>query len=480
MDNNLDINKIYSSNNNYDDKQFWDSINKVRLINDEYYEKTGKRKKSLTAVYGCQMNEHDNEKIGWMLELMGYTPTENLEEADFMLFNTCAIRENAELKVYGKIGSLKTMKEENPDIKIAVCGCMMQIEAIRETIETKYSHVDMIFGTHNIHKFPELFAQNIDTGKMAIEVLEDSLDIIEGMEDVRNSKTTAYVNIMFGCNNFCTYCVVPYTRGREISRQPKDILDEVKQLAEDGYKEVMLLGQNVNSYGKNLDVAYNFTDLITDIDKIKGIERIRFMTSHPRDISDELIEAYGKLEHLENHLHLPVQSGSNNILKKMNRHYTREKYLDTIKKIKTIRPDIALSTDIIVGFPGETEEDFQATLDLIKEVEYDFVYNFIYSIRPGTKAGKMDGQIPYDVKHDRFQRLSDEINKISLKKNTRLVGSLVNILVEDTSKTNEDMLSGRTSDFKLVHFKGDKSLIGKLVDVKIIKAGTFSLEGELV
>lgn len=468
---------------NYTDKIKYDSIDSKAFFESVEIIKEHNKNKNLkyfNTVYGCQMNEHDNEKIAWILELMGYSPAESLEEADFMIFNTCAIRENAELKVYGKIGSLKTIKEENPNLKIALCGCMMQIDSIRETIEKKYRHVDIIFGTHNIHKLPELFVENIRKNKMAVDVMEDSFDIIEGMEDVRKSKHMAYVNITFGCNNFCTYCVVPYTRGREISRLPKDILSEVEKLAENGYKEVMLLGQNVNSYGKTFEEDYSFPDLLKDIDKIDGIERIRFMTSHPRDISDELIEAYGHLKHLSKHLHLPVQSGSNRILDRMNRHYSREKYLEAINKVKAVDKNIALSTDIIIGFPGETEEDFQDTLSLIKEVEYDFVYNFIYSIRPGTKAATMEDQIPYEIKHDRFERLNAAINEIALRKNKAFVGKTVRVLVDEISKHNDEMLTGRTEEFKLVHFKGNKDLIGQFVDLEIKEATTFVLEGELI
>ena len=462
------------------DKKFWDSIDYLRDYVEDFRKREARSPRMFTVVYGCQMNEHDNEKIAWILKLMGYEEAKSLEDADFMVFNTCAIRENAELKVYGKIGSLKTLKEKRPDIKIALCGCMMQIDGIRETILEKYGHVDLIFGTHNIHRLPELFVRNLKTSKTAVDVMEDSFEIVEGMEDLRVSQHKAYVNIMFGCNNFCTYCVVPYTRGREISRRPEDILAEIEKLAELGYKEVTLLGQNVNSYGKTLNIDYSFPDLLRDINKIDSIRRIRFMTSHPRDISDDLIGAYGELENLANHLHLPVQSGSNEILRRMNRHYSREKYLKAIDKVRSLKPDIAISTDIIVGFPGETEEDFEATLSLVREVEYDFVYSFIYSVRPGTKAGEMEGQLPYEVKHERFERLTQTINDISLRKNQALVGQVLEVLVDEPSKSNSEMLSGRTEEFKLVHFRGDRSLIGQLVELRITEAGTFSLEGSLL
>lgn len=471
---------IYNNDHSYDENLFWEYVNEIKEKNDEYYKKTGKRKKHLTVTYGCQMNEHDSEKMSWILDIMGYQPASDLEDTDIVIYNTCAIRENAELKVYGKIGSLKRLKEEKPDLQIAICGCMMQIESIRNTIKTKYRHVDIIFGTNNIHKLPKFISDSLATDKTIIDVEESTHEVIENIYANRTYTYKSYVNIMYGCNNFCTYCIVPYTRGREISREPKNILDEIRGLAAKGYKEITLLGQNVNSYGKTLKEKYTFTNLLEDIDKIPGIERIRFMTSHPRDISDELIEAYGKLDHLCNHLHLPVQSGSNRILKNMNRHYTREAYLEKIKRIKEVQPNIALSTDIIVGFPGETEEDFQDTLSLMREVEYDSAYIFIYSIREGTKAATMENQVDDKVKHRRLTDLSDVLNEIALKKNQKLIGETLEVLVEDLSKTNDEFLSGRSPEFKIVHFKGDKSLIGKIVKVKINTVKTFSLEGEII
>lgn len=462
------------------DKNFWNSINEINKNNEEYYKRTGKRRTRFIRTYGCQMNEHDSEKISWILELMGYKQTTEESEADFLIYNTCAIRENAELKVYGKVGSLKTIKEQNPDLKIAVCGCMMQLDKIRETIEKKHQHVDVIFGTHNIDKLPILFNKHLKENRPIIDILEDNLDLVEGLNNNRESDYKAYVNIIFGCNNFCTYCVVPYTRGREISRKPDDILEEIKELSKNGYKEIMLLGQNVNSYGKTLNNDYSFTDLLTDINEIDGIERIRFMTSHPKDLSDELINAYGSLDKLSNHLHLPIQSGSNNVLKRMNRNYTREDYLEKIKKIREVKPDISITTDIMVGFPGETDEDFEDTVNLIKEVEFDFVYNFIFSLREGTKAEKMENQLSYEVKHKRFEKLSNEINKIILKNNKKLIGKKIRVLVEELSKSDENKMSGRTDDFKIVHFQGNESLIGKMVLVEITGAKTFSMEGKLI
>ncbi len=439
-----------------------------------------KKKTYFTKTYGCQMNEHDSEKIEWILEKMNYEKAKELKEADFIIYNTCLIRENAELKVYGHLGSLKALKRKNPDLMIAVCGCMMQKEEVRELILSKHKHVDIIFGTHNIHKLPQLINSHLQTGETVVDILEDTKEIVETIDANRKYSYKAFINITYGCNNFCTYCVVPYTRGRELSREPKNIIDEIKRLARTGYKEITLLGQNVNSYGKTLEIKYSFSDLLKDINEIDGIERIRFMTSHPKDLSEDLIHCYGSLDKLCNHLHLPVQSGSNKVLKAMNRNYTREDYQEIIRKVKKLAPDIAISTDIIVGFPGETEEDFNQTLELVKSVGFDSAYTFLYSIREGTIAAKMEDQIDYKVKHNRFQRLTDILNDISLEKNQELIGKTVSVLVEEVSKNNLDTLTGRTSEFKLIHFKGDKSLIGSLVNVKIENVKTFTLEGIMI
>lgn len=437
-------------------------------------------KKFLIKTYGCQMNEHDSEKISWILINMGYTETENLQEADFIIYNTCLVRENAELKVYGNLGALKQLKRENPDLIIAVCGCMMQREEARNVIIKKHKHVDIIFGTHNIHKLPQLINNHLKTGQTIVDVLEDSREIIEDIDANRKYSYKAFVDIMYGCNNFCTYCIVPYTRGRENSREPENILSEIRKLANQGYKEITLLGQNVNSYGKTLKRDYDFVDLLEEINDIDGIERIRFMTSHPKDLSDKLIRAYGKLDKLCEHLHLPIQSGSNKVLKEMNRNYSREDYLTIINKIKKEVPDIAITTDLIVGFPGETEEDFNETLKLVKEIEFDSAFTFLYSIREGTIAAKMTNQVDNDIKHDRFQRLSETLNEISLEKNKKLMGETLEVLVEEVSKNNPDVLSGRTRGSKLVHFKGKNDLIGSIVNVHIENVKTFTLEGNIV
>ncbi|MBU5254831.1 tRNA (N6-isopentenyl adenosine(37)-C2)-methylthiotransferase MiaB [Tissierella praeacuta] len=439
-----------------------------------------RQKKYLIKTYGCQMNEHDSEKISWILERMNYIETENIEEADFIIYNTCLVRENAEFKVYGNLGSLKQLKREKPDLMIAVCGCMMQREEVRKVILSKHRHVDIIFGTHNIHKLPQLINNHMKTGETIVDILEDGREIIEDINSNRKYSYKAFVNIMYGCNNFCTYCIVPYTRGRENSREPENIIKEIEELAKNGCKEVTLLGQNVNSYGKNLQRNYNFTDLLKDINKIDGIERIRFMTSHPKDLSDDLINCYATLDKLCPHLHLPVQSGSNKVLKEMNRNYTKEDYLKIIGKLKEAVPEIAITTDIIIGFPGETDEDFNETLDLVKEVKFDSAFTFLYSIREGTKAAKMENQIEEKLKHIRFERLTDTLNEIALGINQKLLGKTLEVLVEEISKNNAEVLTGRTRTNKLVHFKGGKELIGSLVNIKIENVKTFTLEGSII
>lgn len=437
-------------------------------------------KKYTLVTYGCQMNEHDSEKISWILEGIDYEWTDNREECDLIIYNTCAVRKSAEDRVYGQLGELKDLKRRNPDLIISVCGCMMQTEEARNKVISKYKHVDIIFGTNNIHKLPQLISRYMELGKTVVDINEENREIEEDIDANRKSTFKSYVNIMYGCNNFCTYCIVPYTRGRERSREPENIINEVKQLAKGGCKEITLLGQNVNSYGNTLDKDYKFSDLLREVNSIEGIERIRFMTSHPKDLSDDLIEAYKDLDKLCNHVHLPIQSGSNRILKSMNRKYTRENYMDIVNKIKKAIPDIAITTDIIVGFPGETEEDFEETLQLIKDVQFDAAYTFLYSIREGTIAADMKDQVPDDVKHNRFQRLLDTLYPIGLMQNEKLVGKIVRVLVEDVSKNNDDVLNGRTEGFKLINFKADKELIGTFVEVEVTSANTFALKGNMV
>ena len=435
-------------------------------------------KKFYIETWGCQMNEEDSEKLSGMLKLSGYERTDNKKNADLIIFNTCCVRENAEQKVFGNLGALKSVKEKNPNLIIGICGCMMQQEDMANTIIKKFPFVDIIFGTHNSHMLPEYLNRVKQEGKSIIEIWNKEKGIVEGLPVDRLSKIKAFVTIMYGCNNFCTYCIVPYVRGRERSRTPQDIENEIKELVKEGYKEITLLGQNVNSYGKELSPALDFADLLIRINKIEGLERIRFMTSHPKDLSFKVIEAVRDCEKVCEHIHLPVQSGSSRLLKKMNRHYDKEYYMNLIKNIKKEIPDIALSTDIIVGFPGETEEDFQDTLDLIRGVEYDSAFTFLYSPRKGTPAAEMDGMVSEEVKHERFNRLVNLVNEISAKKNREYNNKVVEILVEGTSKNDETKLMGRTRTGKLVNFEGSKDNIGKLINVKITKAQSFSLYGE--
>ncbi len=429
-------------------------------------------------TWGCQMNEEDSEKLSGMLKAMSYTRTDIKEEASIIIFNTCCVRENAELKVYGNLGALKKLKQKNQDLVIAVCGCMMQQKGMADTIIDKYPFVDIIFGTHNAYKFPEYLNRVKQEGVRVKEIADKETEIVEGIPIDRESNIKAFVTIMYGCNNFCTYCVVPYVRGRERSRKPEDIEKEIKELISKGYKEITLLGQNVNSYGKGLEPAIDFAELLRRINNIEGLERIRFMTSHPKDLSEDVIYAIKDCDKLCEQIHLPVQSGSSRILKKMNRNYDREMYLELIRKIKNEIPNVGLTTDIIVGFPGETEEDFEETLSLIKEVEYDSAFTFIYSRRKYTPADIMEEQIDDHTKHDRFNRLVDVVNEISAKKNKEYEGKVVEVLVEGPSKNDASKLMGRTRTGKLVNFLGHKSSIGELVQVKITKAMSFSLMGE--
>ena len=432
------------------------------------------------STFGCQMNEHDTEKIIWTLEKIGYQQTINRSEADIIIFNTCAVRKTAEDRVFGQLGELQDLKRKNPSLIIAVCGCLMQKEDIRDYFLKKHRHIDIVFGTNNIHKLPQLIDRHLRTNDRVIDVVEDTKEISDNIDSNRKYSYKAFVDIMYGCNNFCSYCIVPYTRGRERSRSVKSIINEVENLAQTGCKEITLLGQNVNSYGKTLDEKITFSQLLTLLNEIEGIERIRFMTSHPKDFSEDLIEAYKNLDKLCNHLHLPVQSGSNRILKLMNRKYTKEEYLEKIYKIREYIPDIAITTDIIVGFPGETEEDFEETLYLVKSAKFDSAFTFLYSIREGTNAAKMSNQIPDEIKHDRFQRLLDVLYPIGLESNKKLINTIQRVLVEETSKSDENVLSGRTETNKLVHFKGNNNIIGQIVDVKITDAKTFTLEGIIV
>lgn len=436
--------------------------------------------KYFIETWGCQMNEEDSEKLSGMLKSQGYVRTDIKEEASVIIFNTCCVRENAELKVYGNLGALKNLKKKKPGLIIAVCGCMMQQEGIADNVIKKYPFVDIIFGTHNAYKFPEYLNRVKQEGKSIIEIVNKEEKIVEGIPVDRESNIKGFVTIMYGCNNFCTYCIVPYVRGRERSREVADIENEIKDMVSKGYKEITLLGQNVNSYGMGQGEDTSFAKLLERLDKIEGLERIRFMTSHPKDLSDEVINTIANSKKICEHIHLPVQSGSSNILKKMNRRYDKTQYLNLVKKIKEAIPNVALSTDIIIGFPGETEEDFQETLDLVKKVEYDSAFTFIYSKRKGTPADEMEEQIPDDIKHDRFNRLVSVVNEISAKKNKEYLGKVVEVLVEGTSKNDSTKLMGRTRTSKLVNFTGDFNCIGKLVNVEITEALSFSLNGKQI
>lgn len=441
-----------------------------------------KGKKYNIITFGCQMNEHDSETISGMLQEMGCRETLSKDDSDITIINTCSIRENADKRFFGTLGQLKKLKEKNPEYIACVCGCMMQQQHIIDTVKSKYPWVDIIFGTHNIHRFPDLLEKVYGEKQKLAEVFEDSTEIVEGLPSKRLYRHKAFVNIMYGCNNFCTYCIVPYTRGREKSRRPEDIVREIRRLAEDGVKEVTLLGQNVNSYsGTDAEgQTHDFADLIYMINDIEGLERIRFMTSHPKDLSDKLIQAYVDCEKLCNYIHLPVQSGSNAVLERMNRRYTRERYLDLVNKLRRAVPGITISTDIIVGFPGESEEDFEETLSLVREVEYDSAFTFIYSVRKGTPAAEYDDQIPEEIKHRRFNRLVEAVNEGSARRNALYEGRVERVLVEGVSKKNEDALTGRTEGFKLVDFQGSRDLIGKIVDVEITEGKTFSLAGRVL
>lgn len=425
-------------------------------------------------TFGCAMNEHDSETLAGMLSSLGYMENKDKDTADVAIINTCSVRENADLRFYGILGELKKIKENNSNFIVCVCGCMMQQQHIIDTLKKKYPWVDIIFGTHNLHEFPTLLNSVILEKRKLVEVWEEAGEIIEGLPAKRSCDFKAFVNIIYGCNNFCTYCIVPFTRGRERSRMSADIIKEVNALVSEGVKEITLLGQNVNSYNEDVD----FAGLIRLLNRVEGLERIRFMTSHPKDLSEELIQTFAECEKLCNYIHLPVQSGSTNILKRMNRKYTKENYLELIGRLRKTNPTISITTDFIVGFPGETDQDFEDTLDLVKKVEFDSAFTFIYSVRKGTPAEMYKDQIPEAVKHERFNRLVDLLNSISLKKNKEMEGSTVKVLVEGASKTNEDYLTGRTEGFKTINFKGNKGLIGSIVDVEVIRGKTFNLDGK--
>lgn len=456
----------------------------IHIIDDAFeipksMQNIGLGKKYFIQTYGCQANERDSETLAGILEMMQYTVTKDIKDADFILLNTCAIRENAEEKVFGKVGYVKNLKKTNPDLLFGICGCMAQEEVVIQRILEKHPHMDIIFGTHNIHRLPEIMEEAMFNKEKVIEVWSKEGDVIENTPVTRANHYKAWVNIMYGCNKFCTYCIVPYTRGKERSRLPKDIIQEVEQLVKEGYKEITLLGQNVNSYGKDIEGTYGFGELLTDIANTK-IPRIRFTTSHPRDFNESMVKVIASHENIMPAIHLPVQSGNNEVLKLMARGYTREKYLELFHHIKTYIPNATVTTDIIVGFPNETHEQYLDTLSLYKECEYDLAYTFIYSPREGTPAAKMIDNVPLEEKEQRLYKLNDVVNECASKQNKRFLNEIVEVLVEGTSKKDDTMLSGYTAHQKLVNFKGNMDSIGSIIKVKITEANTWALKGEAV
>lgn len=439
----------------------------------------GRKLSACVVTFGCQMNFKDSEKLMGILSEIGYEETDD-EHADLVLYNTCTVRENANLKIYGRLGYLSKIKEKNPEMIIGLCGCMMQEPQVVEKLNKSYRFIDIIFGTHNIFLLAQLLYERLISGHKVEDIWDGTTEIVEELPTVRKYDFKSGVNIMYGCNNFCSYCIVPYVRGRERSRNPEDIIDEIKQLVANGVVEIMLLGQNVNSYGKTLENPITFAQLLQRIEDIEGLKRIRFMTSHPKDLSDELIKVMAKSKKICKQMHLPLQSGSSRLLKIMNRHYNKEQYLTLVEKIRKEIPDIGITTDIIVGFPGETEEDFEETLDVVEKAQYDSAFTFIYSKRSGTPAAKMPDQVPEDVVKDRFNRLLSLVNSISKEKTKALEGSVQEVLVEEVNKKIPGYVSGRLSNNSVVHFPADVSLIGSLVNVKLEEAKGFYYMGEMV
>ena len=449
------------------EKQY-EYMNKIKML--------GLNKKYFIYTMGCKLNENDSEKISGMLTEMGFVESKSSDDADIVVYNTCSIRENAEEKVFGKLGELKKQKEEHGTI-ICFAGCMSQEEHVVEKIKNTYKQVDILFGTHNIYKFPEMLYKKLLLNNKCFEVWDIDGEVWEGLPIKRTDSNSACVTIMNGCNNFCSYCIVPYTRGRERSRKPEDIIEEVKQLANEGYKEVMLLGQNVNSYKGRED--YNFANLLRDINKVDGVDIIRFMSPHPKDFKDDVIDAIADCDKVCKVIHLPLQSGSSKVLKNMNRGYTKEQYLELVDKIRNKIPNVAFTTDIIVGFPGETEEDFEDTLDVVRKVGYEQVFMFIYSVRKGTRAEKMDGHISPEISSRRFNRLKELADAMVEESNLKYIDTIQKVLVEGESKTNSDVLTGRTKTGKIVNFVGEKELIGREIDVKITEQHVWYLSGTI-
>ena len=455
-------------------------IDLVKEVVEHENERLKRRLKCAVVTFGCQMNARDSEKLTGVLREAGYEIIDEETEADFVIYNTCTVRDNANQKVYGHLGLLKSRVKKNPNLRIALCGCMMQEASVIETIREKYKFVNLVFGTHNIFKFPELLYRMLTSDSQIIDIWEDTDQIVEDLPVDRKYSFKSGINIMFGCNNFCSYCIVPYVRGRERSREPKEIIREIEKLVNEGVIEVMLLGQNVNSYGKNLDNPMSFAKLLKEIEKIEGLKRIRFMTSHPKDLSDELIEVMAKSEKICKHIHLPLQSGSDRVLKEMNRRYTKEQYLSLVEKIKKAIPDVAVTTDIIVGFPGETAADVDDTIDVIRKVHYDNAFTFIYSKRTGTPAAARPDQCDEAEVKANFDRVLNAVKEEAMIRNGYLVGRVEEALVEEINAHDDAFVTGRLSNNSMVHFKGDASLIGKLVKVNILEAKGFYYMGEMI
>ena len=455
-------------------------IDLVKEVVERENERLKRRLKCAVVTFGCQMNARDSEKLTGVLREAGYEIIDEETEADFVIYNTCTVRDNANQKVYGHLGLLKSRVKKNPNLRIALCGCMMQEASVIETIREKYKFVNLVFGTHNIFKFPELLYRMLTSDSQIIDIWEDTDQIVEDLPVDRKYSFKSGINIMFGCNNFCSYCIVPYVRGRERSREPKEIIREIEKLVNEGVIEVMLLGQNVNSYGKNLDNPMSFAKLLKEIEKIDGLKRIRFMTSHPKDLSDDLIEVMAKSEKICKHIHLPLQSGSDRVLKEMNRRYTKEQYLSLVEKIKKAIPDIAVTTDIIVGFPGETAADVDDTIDVIRKVHYDNAFTFIYSKRTGTPAAARPDQCDEAEVKANFDRVLNAVKEEAMIRNGYLVGRVEEALVEEINAHDDAFVTGRLSNNSMVHFKGDASLIGKLVKVNILEAKGFYYMGEMI
>lgn len=454
-------------------------IKKSREKVKELEENAGRKLTACITTFGCQMNERDSEKLLAILKLVGYK-IEDSEDADFVMFNTCTVRENANLKVYGHLGRIAHYKKRNPLLKVGLCGCMMQEDLVVENIKKNHKYVDLIFGTHNIYKFAELLYTCLTNEDMIIDIWKGTDEIIEDIPSERKYFFKAGINIMFGCDKYCSYCIVPYVRGKERSRACEDIIKEITELSKSGVKEIMLLGQNVNSYGRKRDDKVNFAQLLREVEKIEGIERIRFMTPHPKDFDDEVIEVMKNSKKICKQLHMPLQSGSNSILKAMHRYYTKESYLELIEKIRKAVPDIEFSTDIIVGFPGETEEDFQDTLEVVSKVKYNTAFTFIYSKRSGTPAATLENQVPKEVVNDRYDRLHNLVREISSERVKSKEGMIMPVLVEEYKEDDSLNLSGRLSDNTIVHFTGGKRLVGEIVDVKLTQACGFYFKGELI